>query len=77
MPLIHTGGEISRLIGAITAIEPPFWLGAQPLTLFKITDTHVISPEEQPQDQALPPQRHDIAGAGLRERFRVYRGGIE
>ena len=28
LPLIHTGETINRILGAITAIEPPFWLGA-------------------------------------------------
>ena len=31
LPLIHTGDTINRVLGAITAIEPPFWLGAEPL----------------------------------------------
>ena len=30
MPLIHSGETINRLLGVITAIEPPFWLGAEP-----------------------------------------------
>ena len=29
LPLIHTGDTINRVLGAITAIEPPFWLGAE------------------------------------------------
>jgi hypothetical protein len=36
MPLIHTGQAINRLLGAITAIEPPFWLGSEALSTFEV-----------------------------------------
>jgi hypothetical protein len=31
MPLIHTSETINRVLGAVTAIDPPFWLGSEPL----------------------------------------------
>jgi hypothetical protein len=30
LPLIHNGDTINRLLGAIVAIDPAFWLGTQP-----------------------------------------------
>jgi hypothetical protein len=31
LPLIHAGDAVNRILGAVTAIEPPFWLGAESL----------------------------------------------
>ncbi|MET0688552.1 MAG: PAS domain-containing protein, partial [Methyloceanibacter sp.] len=36
LPLIHTSETINRLLGSITAIEPAFWLGSEPLTRLEI-----------------------------------------
>ena len=55
MPLIHTGETINRLLGAITAIEPPFWLGAEPLVRHEIIELHLHWPDgppaHEPQDK--------------------------
>jgi hypothetical protein len=73
MPLIHSGESVNRVLGAITAIEPPFWLGAEPLSRQEIVEMHLHWP-----DGAPPPAAR--SGAEVvrlaRRRFRVFEGGL-
>lgn len=73
LPLIHTGPAINRMLGSITAIEPPFWLGAEPLTTFEVTELHLHWPDGVPGFMATK-------GAEVvrlaRGRFRVVQGGL-
>ena len=48
MPLIHTDLAINRLLGTITAIEPPFWLGTEPLASFEVAELHLHWPDGTP-----------------------------
>jgi hypothetical protein len=48
LPLIHTGEAINRILGAITAIEPPFWLGAEPLLRQEIVELNLHWPDGVP-----------------------------
>jgi hypothetical protein len=48
LPLIHTGDAINRLLGAITAIEAPFWLGAEPLVRQEIVELNLHWPDGAP-----------------------------
>lgn len=72
MPLIHTDLAINRLLGSITAIEPPFWLGTEPLTSFEVSDLHLHWPDGAPAFMTN-------GGAEVirlsRQRFRVVEGG--
>ena len=52
LPLIHTGDAINRILGAITAIEPLFWLGAEPLIRQEIVDLNLHWPDGTPAAQA-------------------------
>ena len=71
LPLIHTGETINRLLGAITAIDPPFWLGAEPLVRQEIVALDLHWPDGTPA----------FAGRGAEivrlrpKRFRVLAGG--
>jgi len=73
LPLIHTGETINRILGAITAIEPPFWLGAEPLLRQEIVELNVHWPDGVPALMAR-------GGAEIislaRRRFRVFEGGL-
>ena len=73
MPLIHTGQTINRLLGTITAIDPPFWLGAEPLASFEVCELHLHWPDGTPAFMAN-------GGAEVvrlaRRRFRVVDGGL-
>jgi hypothetical protein len=48
LPLIHTGDAINRILGAITAIEPPFWLGSEPLVRQEIVALNLHWPDGSP-----------------------------
>jgi hypothetical protein len=73
MPLIHTGQTINRLMGSITAIEPPFWLGAEPLNTFELAELHLHWPDGVP---AFIANGGDDAVRAARRRFRVVQGGL-
>jgi hypothetical protein len=80
MPLIHAGTAVNRLLGAISAIEPPFWLGSAPLVCLELSDMHLIWPDGDPRPAKAPSGRTRSAAepASLaRKRFRVYEGGAD
>jgi hypothetical protein len=72
LPLIHTGDTINRVLGAITAIEPPFWLGAEPLLRQEIVELNLHRPDGH---STLPPPTGEVISIGSR-RFRVLEGGL-
>lgn len=69
LPLIHTGEVINRVLGAVTAIEPPFWLGAEPLLRQEIIELHLHWPDGHPAFLA-----GEMVSVGGRN-FRVLEGG--
>jgi hypothetical protein len=73
MPLIHTNQTINRLLGAMTAIEPPFWLGSEPLATFEVRELHLHWPDGIPAFVA-----NEGAGVARRggRRLRVVDGGL-
>ncbi len=73
LPLIHTGDTINRVLGAITAIEPPFWLGTEPLLRQEIVELNLHWPDGHPS--FLPPGGGEGLTIGNR-RFRVVEGGL-
>ncbi len=73
MPLIHTGETINRLLGGITAIDPPFWLGAEPLVRQELIELHVHWPDGPPAQ--APRESAEIVRLSPR-RFRVLEGGL-
>ena len=73
LPLIQTGSSINRILGAITAIEPPFWLGADPLVSFDITVLNLVWPDDAP---AFVTENDASAVPPARRKFRVVEGGL-
>lgn len=73
LPLIHTGEAINRILGAITAIEPPFWLGAEPLLRQEIVELNLHWPDGVP---AFMAQGGGEVISLARRRFRVVAGGL-
>jgi hypothetical protein len=73
MPLIHTDLAINRLLGAITAIEPPFWLGTEPLVSFEVSDLHLHWPGGAPA--FMTNGGAEVIRLSPR-RFRVHEGGL-
>lgn len=77
LPLIHTGEAINRVLGSITALETPFWLGAAPLARYEIIDIRVHWPDGGPprREHTPPTSEAEIVPLG-RARFHVYDGGL-
>lgn len=86
MPLVHTDKTISRILGCLTAIEPPVWLGADALRVFEIRTVDIFWPDGLPQallrnDHGTPkePAAAELGGeiiSDARRRFRVLQGGL-
>ncbi len=72
LPLIHTGESINRVLGAIVAIEPPFWLGAEPLQRQEIVDLDLNWPDGSPSFAQGGAEVISLA----RRRLRVLPGGL-
>lgn len=81
MPLIHSGHTINRLLGAISALDPPFWLGSAPLIRQELIELRLIRPCGDLDQE--PPASPEIGASAptsvpeARGRFRVYQGGGE
>jgi hypothetical protein len=70
LPLIHTGEAINRVLGAITAIEPPFWLGAEPCRARRSSRCTCIGPTapRRLRHAAAPRRSASPAGASVSSR---------
>ena len=59
LPIRHNGTTSSRLLGAITAIDEPYWFGVQPLMEQRITGLRLIWPD----DVSLEDMARDITAS--------------
>jgi len=82
LPLIHSSTRINRILGNITAIDPPYWLGSVTIQNYRLARLDVVFPDRQPQflKESGPQSLFEQAGgyriAGDAERkFRVFEGG--
>lgn len=83
MPLIHNGSAVNRLLGCITAIDPPFWLGTARLDGHELKTFDLLWPDGAPAFLRHAEKR-PAAGAEqpawnaseVRRRFRVVEGGL-
>lgn len=46
LPVRHNGSTHSRLLGAMTALEQPYWFGVQPIMEQRITGLRLIWPDD-------------------------------
>lgn len=86
LPLIHAGRTVNRILGCLTAIDPPFWLGTVVLDRFVLADFNLVWPDGAPAfvrevqgrvGGAPAPADPGVHMAGdARRRFRVYDGGL-
>ncbi|MFD1702104.1 PAS domain-containing protein [Methylopila henanensis] len=80
LPLRHRGRTHARVLGALSPVETPYWIGACPVTRLELSSLRMIWPTgrrrgfvETPPE-APPP--HTILGAARRiGRFLVFDGG--
>jgi hypothetical protein len=47
LPVRHNGSTQTRLLGAMSAIDEPYWLGVQPVVEQRITGLRLIWPDDQ------------------------------
>jgi hypothetical protein len=59
LPIRHNGSTQTRLLGALTALESPYWLGVQPIMEQRITGLRLIWPD----DAALADMARDATPA--------------
>lgn len=86
LPLRHTGEVIDRVLGALSPLDPPHWLGELPLTAKRIiahelawpTGTPLLREEERVvgDTPVLLPGRHSRIVRSDRRQFRVFEGGL-
>jgi hypothetical protein len=53
MPLRHNGSTHTRILGAMTALEEPYWLGVQPIMEQRITGLRLIWPDDVPLEETV------------------------
>lgn len=59
LPLRHNGSTSHRMLGAMTAVEQPYWFGVQPLMEQRITGLRLIWPD----DLSIEDMARDIAAS--------------
>lgn len=69
LPVRHNGSTQTRLLGAMTALDEPYWLGVQPVMEQRITGLRLIWPD----DVSLADMARDISAAVANEA--VYASG--
>ena len=47
LPVRHNGSTQTRLLGAMTTVDEPYWLGVQPLVEQRISGLRLIWPDDQ------------------------------
>ena len=86
LPLVHSGSSISRMLGAVVAIDPPSWLGMERLPPLRMVSHEQIWPDGRPfavmeKFRNAPALIPELSGARLvrikRRSFRVLDGGLQ
>lgn len=47
LPVRHNGSTQTRMLGAMTAVQEPYWFGVQPIVEQRITGLRLIWPDDQ------------------------------
>lgn len=53
MPLRHNGSTHTRLLGAMTALDEPYWLGVQPVIEQRITGLRLLWPDDMGTEDSV------------------------
>lgn len=68
LPLRHNGATNNRILGALSAMDTPYWLGMKPILEQRITSLRLIWPDEANHAKFAPEQLDSDAMAfGRRE----------
>ena len=67
LPLRHNGTTHARMLGAMTALDEPYWFGVQPVMEQRITGLRLIWPDDigtadmaRDMSAAVPHQQEDL-----------------
>ena len=82
LPLIHAGEQVNRIMGSMSAIDDPYWLGSKRLSDQKLDDLDLIWPDINPDflrsdgdNLAITPSTTDRIVSANGRLFRVIDGG--
>jgi hypothetical protein len=53
LPLRHNGSTHTRLLGAMTSLEEPYWLGVQPIMEQRVSGLRLIWPDDLPAEESV------------------------
>ena len=85
LPLVHTRDSIDRILGCISPLDLPDWLGHERLDIRRLVHSDFMWPEGRPhkvieQINRQSPFHAHIRNARIvrseRRQFRVYEGGL-
>lgn len=62
LPLRHNGSSHTRLLGAMTALEEPYWFGVQPVLEQRITGLRLIWPDDVPAEETVREVTANVSG---------------
>ena len=71
LPLRHNGSTETRLLGAMTSLDEPYWFGVQPILEQRITGLRLIWPD----DVAMSDMSRDVMAAVPAEDIAFGMGG--
>ncbi|MEZ5850906.1 MAG: PAS domain-containing protein [Hyphomicrobiaceae bacterium] len=84
LPLLHARDSISRYLGALSPVDPPYWLGHEPLHAHALARQEIIWPDGRPhavveraghQAPFLPALAQARVVRFNRRQFRILEGG--
>lgn len=52
LPLIHSGETVNRIMGSMSPIDDPYWLGTKHISTQNLDDLELIWPDHKPQFKA-------------------------
>ncbi len=77
LPLIHSGEEVNRIMGALSPIDTPWWLGSKRLKGQRLDDLELIWPDMEikfPQERpSAPPETNGYCGRIVSANGRLFR----
>jgi hypothetical protein len=75
LPLAHAGLARIRALGVLAPLDPPYWLGAKPVTALELGTVRQVGPEvASPRMTFVTPELERVR---VRHGFVVYSGGRE
>lgn len=85
LPLVHTRDSVDRVLGSISPLATPDWLGQERLDIRRLVHADTLWPDGRPNNDADRTSRQSPFAAHVRNarivrserrQFRVYEGGL-